>query len=231
VVAANWKVIHENYHECYHCSNIHPELCKVTPPDSGHDLVREGRWAGGSMDLRPHARTMSLTGASGGTPLRGLDDDLRRQVLYCGLFPNLLISLHPDYVLTHLLRPVGTDATAVECRWLFQPEDVARDDFDPGYAVEFWDLTNRQDWAAVESVQRGARSRGYRPGPLSDREQSARQFDTIVAQGYRSGRPASPIPDDVDGTTGLRVPDASRRPAAGSAPGAGREQATPVAGA
>jgi Rieske 2Fe-2S family protein len=199
VVAANWKVLHENYQECYHCSNIHPELCRVTPPDSGRDLVRDGLWAGGSMDLRPHAATMSLTGESAGTPLRGLGDARRRQVYYCGLFPNLLISLHPDYVLTHLLRPIAPGATAVECRWLFQPEDLARGDFDPAYAVEFWDLTNRQDWAAVESVQRGASSRGFRPGPLSHREQSVRQFDTMVARGYMTGRPAPPLADEVDG--------------------------------
>jgi phenylpropionate dioxygenase-like ring-hydroxylating dioxygenase large terminal subunit len=199
VVAANWKVIHENYQECYHCSNIHPELCRVTPPDSGVDLVRDGLWAGGSMDLRPNAATMSLTGRSGATPLRGLDDEQRRRVYYCGLFPNLLISLHPDYVLTHLLRPLGPAATALECRWLFQPEDLAADDFDPGYAVEFWDLTNRQDWAAVESVQRGAASRGYRPGPLSEREGSVRQFDTIVTQGYLTGRP---LPSHAAGARG-----------------------------
>ena len=196
VVAANWKAVHENYHECYHCSNIHPELCRVTPPDSGIDMVRSGIWAGGSMDLRPHAQTMSFTGESGGTPIRSLDDGARRQVYYFGLFPNLLISLHPDYVLTHLLRPLAPDATSIECRWLFQPEDVERDGFDPGYAVEFWDRTNRQDWAAIESVQRGASSRAYRPGPLSERELCARQFDTIVAQGYLTGRPASPLSDN-----------------------------------
>jgi Rieske 2Fe-2S family protein len=227
MVAANWKIVHENYHECYHCSNIHPELCKVTPPESGADMVPSGIWAGGSMDLRPHAQTMSLTGESRGTPLRGLDEEQRRQVYYCGLFPNLLISLHPDYVLTHLLRPVGPDATAIECRWLFQPEDLGRDDFDPAYAVEFWDITNRQDWAAVESVQRGARSRGYRPGPLSDREQTVRQFDTIVAQGYRTGRPAPPLPDDVDGTAGLRV--AAAGPGRPDPDEALREHAAPVA--
>jgi Rieske 2Fe-2S family protein len=211
VVEANWKIVTENYHECYHCSNIHPELCKVTPPDSGHDMFRSGIWAGGSMDLRSHARTMSLTGETDATPLRGLDDEQRRSVYYYGLFPNLLISLHPDYVMTHLIRPLRPAASLVECRWLFQPEDVGRPGFDPAFAVEFWDLTNRQDWAAVESVQRGVRSRGYRPGPLSPREQQVRQFDTIVAQGYLTGRPTPPIPDDVDGTTGLRVAGASRR--------------------
>ena len=38
VVAANWKVITENYHECYHCPLIHPELCEISPPTSGSNF-------------------------------------------------------------------------------------------------------------------------------------------------------------------------------------------------
>ena len=193
-LAANWKLVHENYHECYHCSSIHPELCKVTPPDSGVESQPTGAWAGGSMELRPHADTMSLSGESRGTPLRGLDERQRREVYYYGLFPNLLISLHPDYVLTHRLVPLAADRTWIECQWLFSPEDVERPGFDPSYAVEFWDLTNRQDWQAIESVQRGASSRGYRQGPLSSREICVRQFETIVAKGYLEGRPGPPAP-------------------------------------
>ena len=51
-VAANWKVIAENYHECYHCPLIHPELCEVTPPDSGDNYDLPGASIGGSMVLR-----------------------------------------------------------------------------------------------------------------------------------------------------------------------------------
>jgi glycine betaine catabolism A len=194
-VAANWKVVHENYHECYHCSNIHPELCEVTPPDSGTDTEPTGAWAGGAMDLRSHAQTMSLSGRSDASPLRGLAPEELRHIYYYGLFPNLLISLHPDYVMTHRLEPIGPRRTRIECQWLFSPEDVSRPDFDPGYAVEFWDITNRQDWRAVESVQRGIGSRGFRPGPLSWREGSVRQFDTMVARGYLEGRVTRPTPE------------------------------------
>src|SRR6266542_3068982 len=82
-----------------------PELCRVTPPDSGEDFEPSGMWAGGSMDLRAHAETMSLDGRGGGPPLPWLPEAARRQVLYLGLFPNLLVSAHPDYVLTHRLEP------------------------------------------------------------------------------------------------------------------------------
>ena len=62
-IAANWKVVVENYQECYHCSMIHPELCQVSPPDSGSNLDLPGDWVGGWMDLRAEADTMSLDGA------------------------------------------------------------------------------------------------------------------------------------------------------------------------
>jgi Rieske 2Fe-2S family protein len=71
---------------------------------------------------------------------------------------------------------------------------VEGDGFDPAYAVEFWDITNRQDWRACESVQRGVASRGFRPGPLSEREDEVHDFMALVARGYLEGRASSPAP-------------------------------------
>jgi len=185
-IPANWKLVVENYHECYHCPRIHPELCRVTPPDSGRNL--EGRaWVGGTMDLAEGATTMSLDGQSRGVVLPKLSVEQRRQVHYIGLLPNLLLSLHPDYVMTHRLEPLETSLTRIECQWLFPPEALADPGFDPAYAVEFWDLTNRQDWHAVESVQRGVESRGYRPGTLTPREDAVYAFVTRIAHAYVEG--------------------------------------------
>jgi Rieske 2Fe-2S family protein len=193
-VAADWKVISENYHECYHCENIHPELCRVTPVDSGVQFVPTGLVVGGSMDLMDGAKTMSLTGESLGVPFRRLDERRRREVYYFQLLPNLFISPHPDYVLTHILEPVGPGRTRVRCEWLFPPEARERDAFDPSYAVEFWDITNRQDWRACEGVQRGASGRGYRQAPLSGAEIGVYQFMAVVAQSYLAGRLTGPVP-------------------------------------
>jgi glycine betaine catabolism A len=176
-IRANWKIIAENYHECYHCPMIHPELCAVTPPSSGENWHEPGAWLGGSMSLREHAQTMSLDGRSHGTMLPGVD---HRSVRYLGLFPNLLISLHPDYVLTHRLVPLAASQTLVECEWLFAGEVD-----DPSYAVEFWDVTNRQDWAACESVQRGVASPHFRPGPLAPNESAIYDWVTMLARAYR----------------------------------------------
>ena len=178
-VAANWKVLTENYHECYHCPLIHPELCRVSPPASGDNHDLPGAWVGGSMDLRDGMTTMSVDGRSPAGPIAGVDP---AKVEYLGLFPNLLVSPHPDYVMTHRLVAQAADRTWVECSWYFAPADTA---VDPSYAVDFWDLTNRQDWAACESVQRGLASPHFRPGPFAPNEDAVHQFVTMVGRGYR----------------------------------------------
>ena len=179
VVRANWKVVTENYHECYHCPLIHPELCQVSPPTSGSNFDLPGAWVGGTMDLADDAVTMSFDGRSAGRPIEGVDP---RQVLYLGLLPNLLLSLHPDYVMTHRMTPLSPGETRVECAWYFPDAEV-----DPTYAVEFWDTTNRQDWGACESVQRGLSSPHFAPGPLAPSEDAVHQFVTTIARGYRDG--------------------------------------------
>jgi Rieske 2Fe-2S family protein len=117
-----------------------------------------------------------------------------REVYYYQLFPNLLMSLHPDYVMTHRLRPIAPDRTAVECEWLFSKEALETEGFDPSYASEFWDITNGQDWGACEGVQRGASSRGYRQGPLSPDESTSGKFVAMIARGYLEGG-VTQIPD------------------------------------
>jgi Rieske 2Fe-2S family protein len=195
VLAANWKLPLENYHECFHCPAIHPQFCVVSPPNSGdNSLGHDGMWIGGWMVLADGAETMSLDGRSEGVFLPGVDETWRRRVHYIGLLPNLLISPHPDYVMTHRFEPLGPDRTLIECQWLFDPAAVAQPGFDPAYAVDLWDLTNRQDWEACEGVQRGVGSRGYRPGPFAEDEDAVTQFVRLMAQTYRDGALPERVP-------------------------------------
>ena len=163
---------------------IHPELCKVSAPHSGENLESDGAWVGGWMELRDGAETMSLDGRSGGTTIARLDEHEQRTVMYVAVLPNLLISLHPDYVMTHLLTPLTPSSTHIRCEWAFPAGVVEQPGFDPSYAVDFWDLTNRQDWTACESVQRGMRSPSYTPGPLAPVEDAVYQFVTHMARRY-----------------------------------------------
>jgi len=191
-IEANWKLVHENYQECYHCMEIHPELCRVSPPMSGLNMVSTGMWIGGWMDLAGDAVTMSLTGRGGAPVLPGLDAEQRHRVYYHALFPNLMISPHPDYVLSHRLEPLSPNRTRIECRTLFPSEVAGSKRYNLRYASDFWDVTNRQDWAAIESIQRSAASPGFRPGPISELEEAVFQFFNMVAASYVEGRPVPP---------------------------------------
>ena len=178
-VAANWKVIAENYHECYHCPLIHPELCQVSPPDSGDNYDLPGAWVGGSMDLRDGMATMSMTGDLAATRLPGAPAGT---VEYVHLLPNLLLSAHPDYVMVHRLLPLAPHRTWIECSWLVLPESSGAQG-----AVDFWDITNKQDWAACESVQRGLASPHFEPGPFAPNEDAVARLATLIARAYRIG--------------------------------------------
>ncbi|MDP8905779.1 MAG: aromatic ring-hydroxylating dioxygenase subunit alpha [Chloroflexota bacterium] len=184
-VHANWKVIAENYSECYHCPGVHPQLNRLTPYDRGQNLSSAGPWAGGWMELVGSAETMSVDGATHGRPpLRGLSQDDRRRIYYFVIWPNMLVSLHPDYVMTHQVWPVGPERSRVVCEWFFEPATMSRPDFDPRDAIDFWDLTNRQDWAVCERQQEGTRSRLYVAGRYSLMEDMVHAFDVMVADHY-----------------------------------------------
>jgi len=164
---------------------IHPELCRVTPPDSGANLELAGNWVGGWMALRDGVETMSFDGRSGGVAMARLDEQERTTVMYVAVLPNLLISLHPDYVMSHQLVPLSPDRTRITCSWAFPSDAAARAGFDPSYAVDFWDLTNRQDWSACESVQRGMATPHFEPGPLAPDEDGVYHFVTHMARAYQ----------------------------------------------
>jgi Rieske 2Fe-2S family protein len=178
-VRANWKLIIQNYSECLHCPVIHPALSKLSHYLSG---VNEpggvgSTYLGGKMDLRPGIESMSMSGGRIGPVISGLDENQRGEVHYYAVLPNLLLSLHPDYLMTHELRPLAVDRTEIVCEWHVPPETQAQPLFDPNEAVAFWDLTNRQDWHISEISQTGIGSRAYEPGPYSPREELLRAFD------------------------------------------------------
>jgi len=163
-VQANWKLLVENYNECYHCPLVHPALAALSPYESGDNDLTEGPYLGGFMLINHDSMTM--TGRSCRPPLGAISGEDLRRVYYYSLFPNLLLSLHPDYVMFHTLWPQSPTRTLIVCEWLFDPATMAQPDFDPTDAVEFWDMTNQQDWHICEQSQIGMRSRVYQPGPL-----------------------------------------------------------------
>jgi Rieske 2Fe-2S family protein len=177
-VGANWKLVFENYSECLHCPTIHPELSTVLPYQSGANDLVEGPFLGGYMEITAPHESATMSGrACGRLVSPELPASERRRAYYYSLMPNLLLSIHPDYVNYYLVTPVATDRTRVESEWMFHPASREDPSFNPGDAIEFWDLTNRQDWAIVERSQLGVRSRRYQPGPYSPRESIPAAWD------------------------------------------------------
>lgn len=182
-VAANWKLICENYSECYHCAGAHPQLARISEQISRDERGQEigACFNGGPMRLRDGIETMSMSGRSTLPTIPGLSHDDTRYVHYYVIYPNMLLSPHPDYVLVHTAWPVSPDRTQVVCEWLFTAAAVGAPDFDPSDVVQFWDTTNRQDWALCERAQAGVGSRGYRPGPYQSSEDCVHIFDRWYA--------------------------------------------------
>jgi glycine betaine catabolism A len=187
-VKANWKLIIQNYNECLHCPNLHPALNKLSHYLSGENEPLRATYMGGRMDLRPGVETLSIDGTCPRAFLPGLSSDDRRRVYYYAIFPNMLLSLHPDYMMVHTLWPIAPDRTINVCEWHFHPTELAVPTFSASDAIDFWDLTNRQDWHVCELSQAGISSRAYTPGPYSNREDLLYAFDRMIVELHRQDR-------------------------------------------
>jgi Rieske 2Fe-2S family protein len=175
-VHANWKLVFQNYSECYHCPLVHPTLAKVSPYDAAENDLFEGPFLGGPMPISK-GRSLTMSGQSCALPVGEIKDEDHQRVFYYSILPNLLLSLHPDYVMVHQLSPSAPDRVRILCDWLFHPDAFGRPDFRPDDAIVFWDMTNRQDWRVCELSQQGIASRAYRPGPYSPRESIPAAWD------------------------------------------------------
>ena len=176
-VQANWKVILENYNECYHCGPVHPELCALVP------VFREQGGAGLDWDdgipHRPGAWTFTASGTSTRAPFPGLSEKEKTHHKGEVAYPNLLLSVAAEHVAAFTLWPKGPDRTLIACEFLFHETEIRKPGFDASDVVDFWDIVNRQDWRVCESVQAGMKSRGFRGGfysPMEDPSLDIRRY-------------------------------------------------------
>ena len=176
-VGANWKVLCENYNECYHCGGVHPELCALVPAfrergGAGLDWLR-------GIPHREGAYTFTTTGTTRRRPFPTLNEDERLRHKGELLYPNLFISLACDHVAAFILMPRDATHTSITCHFLFEPVELDKGDFDHRDASEFWDIVNRQDWVICESVQAGISSRVHEHGyyaPMEDFNLDIRRY-------------------------------------------------------
>jgi Rieske 2Fe-2S family protein len=190
-VHANWKLLVSNFNECLHCPKVHPALDRLTDYLGADNEAPNPDYIGGAMGFKDGMETMTMDGQRHRDYLPDLDAHQRAQVCYYVVYPNFMLSLHPDYMVTYTLWPRAVDHTQIVCEFHFHLRELAKEDFYCEDAIEFWDLTNRQDWKIVEASQAGIRSRGYQPGPYSYREELLSAFDQEVVKATVSMIPAS----------------------------------------
>ena len=177
-VATNWKLINENYHECYHCAIAHPQLHRIS-----HFGGLEGtdscgaNFVGGPMKIKDGYNTMSTAGRTHRETFAGCTEDDKRIVHYFNLMPNFLLSIGPDYVLTHYIRPRGPESVYIETEWFCSPQQIAAPNFSADDAIEFWDTTNKQDWKLCTNALLGLKSGGHLQGPYQSGETGSHMFD------------------------------------------------------
>jgi glycine betaine catabolism A len=160
-VKANWKLVIENFMECYHCSTIHPELVSVLPEFAkgyaaqyyvGHGAEFAGEAAGFTYDGRP-----------GVARIPGVTEEQDRRYYAITVKPQVFINLVPDHVIVHRMFPLAADRTLIECDWLFLPE-VVEAGTDVSASVELFHRVNAQDFEACERCQPTMTSRSYAKG-------------------------------------------------------------------
>jgi len=183
-VQANWKLVLENFMECYHCGPMHPEFCRLLPGYKTGDVSDYVN--GEAVSLAENVEAFTITGKASRPPLPGLlQEDLRHYYGFV-LQPNVLLNLLHDHVVMHWLIPNGPGRTVIMCDWLFDPQVMARADFDPMDAVEIFDIVNRQDWEVCELTQLGMGSKAYRSGGVYvPEERHIRAFADFVLERVR----------------------------------------------
>jgi glycine betaine catabolism A len=160
-VRANWKLIVENFMECYHCATIHPELTEVLPEFA--DGYAAQYFVGHGAEFGADVKGFTVDGSEGVHRIPTVTADQDRRYYAITVKPQVFVNLVPDHVIFHRMYPLAADRTVVECDWLYLPEVVASGT-DVSRSVELFDRVNRQDFAACERCQPGMGSRLYAGG-------------------------------------------------------------------
>ena len=201
-VAANWKLIIENFMECYHCATIHPELTEVIPEfaDGLASQRMNGEIHGASFG--DDVEGFTVDGSSGVGSLPAIAPGQDRKYYAITVKPQVFINTVPDHVIIHRMFPVSHERTIVVCDWLFMPE-VVEQGLDVANSVELFHRVNQQDFEACELTQPSMNSKAYeRGGALVPSEHHIEEFHRWWAErlGGDVPLPAAPAAAAVSGT-------------------------------
>ena len=210
---ANWKLVAENFRECYHCGGAHPEYCDAVIGASLREdtdaLTQEKirQWRSKGLEtaltevrpgtttyairypLRPGVESYSIDGTKVSIPM-GLHTDHDAGVVGLVNYPNFWMDAVSDYVWTMRITPVDPATTDVEFCWYVDPRAREGETYQLDHLTAFWERTGEQDALLCENNFRGIETAGYRPGPYAPVEDQVVNFvDWCVTQ-LRAAREA-----------------------------------------
>jgi Rieske 2Fe-2S family protein len=185
-VKANWKLIIENFMECYHCATIHPELTEVLPEFA--DGYAAQYFVGHGAEFAADVKGFTVDGSEGVDRIPGVSEEQDRRYYAITIKPQVFVNLVPDHVIFHRMYPMAADRTVVECDWLYLP-GVVESGVDVDASVELFHRVNTQDFDACERCQPTMSSRVYaRGGVLVPSEHHIGDFHRWVESTLEAGR-------------------------------------------
>jgi Rieske 2Fe-2S family protein len=210
----NWKLVAENFRECYHCGSAHPEYCNAVIGanlrESVDEVLLERRveWqkkglATQNVDfvndsfhfavrypLRPGVLSYSLDGKAVAVPM-GDHKDYDAGVLGLVVYPNFWMDAVSDYMWTMRLTAVSPSRTVIDLTWLVDENAVEGVDYTNERLTDFWRITGDQDWELCENNFRGVESSHYEPGPYAPVENDVADFVGWYIARMRNGLSSS----------------------------------------
>ena len=189
-VQANWKLVAENFSECFHCPPVHPELCRVVT--AYRDAGAWGlRGAETKAEYAPGAQTLTLDGSARLPAIRTLGEEERKTLYVPAMLPpSLFLNVHPDYVNAHMMLPTGPESVRIVYDWLFEADRLPLSAADLEHYVALWDITNRQDARNCEWQQQGIHARAFEHGYYVPQEFDCHRFAQWVREGLSGEQPA-----------------------------------------
>ena len=197
---ANWKLVLENFNECYHCGPAHKEF------SASHSLMLEkdkqrvfdeliakrAPAAGisaepvGIMQIDEKTKANApyyydryalfkgyLTGSEDGQPVAPLLGEVSG---YDGGASNVQLGnltyllIYADHVVLYRFTPRSVNLTDAELIWFVRSDADLENDVDIERMIWLWNVTTIADKDIIERNQKGVQSRYYRPGPYAPME-------------------------------------------------------------
>jgi len=206
----NWKLVAENFRECYHCGSAHPEYCNAVIGANLREPVdevlaeRRVEWQNNGLainnvdfendsfhfairyPLRPGVLSYSLDGKAVAVPM-GDHKDYNAGVLGLVVYPNFWMDAVSDYMWTMRLTAVSPSRTTIDLTWLVDNTAVEGIDYTVERLTDFWRITGEQDWALCENNFRGVESSHYEPGPYAPAELDVAKYVDWYIDRLREG--------------------------------------------